>query len=227
MYEAELKSNTNDKVQSVPIYKFIKNYISFIPVRTFHKGEYLYRGEDKEKTLFYILNGFVEVENVTYSGKKIVVENVESNTFIGPIADMYEVDLQSSGVAVSKVEVLVFSESVMDELMKNDKFSVFFYQETSSRICKMYKTILSKILFSSNEIMAYYILNNSENGVFAFKSTYSLRDNVGISRRGIYNILYRFEEMNYIKKKNKSEYQITDRMALEKHAKHVTGFMRN
>lgn len=227
MYEAELKNNISDKVQAMPIYKFIKDYISSISVKTFCKGEYLYRGEDEEKTLFYVLDGSVEFENVTYSGKRLVVDNVDTNTFIGSIADMYEIDLQLSGVAVTNVEVLVFSESILDKLMNNDKFSTFFYQETSRRICKMCKTVLSKLLFGSSEIMAYYILNNSKNGMFAFKSMYALCDNVGVSRRGIYNILYRFEKMNYVVKREKNVYQIIDRMSLEQQSIHVAAFMNN
>lgn len=227
MCEVRLKSNINDRIESIPIYRFIKNYMSLIPVKTFHKGEYLFRGEDKEKTLFYTLSGSVEVENITYNGKKLIIETVGANTFIGSIADMYEVDLQSSGVVVSDVEALAFSESVMDKLMKNDKFSIYFYQETSSRIFRMYKTVLSKVLFSPDEIMAHYILDNEQDGIFAFKSSYSLCDNIGISRRGIYNILYRFEEMNYIEKKGTSMYQIIDGVGLEKRAKHILSFMNN
>ena len=115
----------------------------------------------------------------------------------------------------------------MDKLMQNDKFSIYFYQETSSRIFKMYKTVLSKVLFSPDEIMAHYILDNEQDGIFAFKSSYSLCDNIGISRRGIYNILYRFEEMNYIEKKGSSMYQIIDGVGLEKRARHILSFMNN
>lgn len=76
------------------------------------------------------------------------------HTFIGSVANIHNVDLQSSGLAISNVQALAFSEQVMDELMKNDKFSIYFYQETSSRIFRMYKTILSKMLFSPNEIIS-------------------------------------------------------------------------
>lgn len=115
-----------------------------------------------------------------------MIEKVQENTFIGFISDMHKVDLQSSGLAVTPVKALMFSEAMMEKLMKNDKFSIFFYQETSSRIFKMYKTVLAKVLFSPDEIMAYYILDNAHNGMFSFKSAYSLCENIGISRRGIY-----------------------------------------
>ena len=115
----------------------------------------------------------------------------------------------------------------MDELMKNDKFSIYFYQETSSRIFRMYKTILSKMLFSPNEIMAHYIWENTEEGMFTYKSSYNLCENIGISRRGIYNILSRFEELNCIQKLDSSMYKVVDRAKLERQAMHVISFMRN
>lgn len=175
--------------------------------------------------IYYVLDGLVEVENVSYNGKKLVIEKVQENTFIGFISDMHKVDLQSSGLAVTPVKALMFSEAMMEKLMDNDKFSIFFYQETSSRIFKMYKTVLAKVLFSPDEIMAYYILDNADNGMFSLKSSYSLCENIGISRRGIYNILYRFEELNCIRKVESSVYKVTDRHGLVNRAEHMISFM--
>lgn len=220
-------NSTHDIMKSLPIYKFIQNYVSYIPVLAFKKGEYLFRAEEQEKTIYYILSGTVEIENVTYNGKKLVIENAQKNTFTGFITDMQDVTLQSSGRAVTKVEALEFSESLMEELMKNDKFSIFFYQETSSRIFKAYKMVLARILFNPDEILAYHILDNAKNKVFAYESSYKLSENIGISRRGIYNILYRFEEQKCIKKSAPSMYEIIDGDCLEERAKYVCSFMRN
>lgn len=225
--EIAMESKTDRKIQNIPIYRFIKNHIPFIPTVTFKRGEYLFRGEDREKAIFYILDGYIEVENITYNGKKLIIENVGKNTFIGSVADIHNVDLQSSGLAISNVQALAFSEQVMDELMKNDKFSIYFYQETSSRIFRMYKTILSKMLFSPNEIMAHYIWENAEKGLFTYKSSYNLCENIGISRRGIYNILSRFEELNCIKKIDSSKYKVIDWEELERQAVHMISFMKD
>lgn len=215
------------RLQDTPIYKYIKEYVSFIPVLTFQKGEYLFRGEDNKKIIYYILDGVVEVENVTYNGKKLIIENVQQHTFIGSVADMYHVDLQSSGVAVTDVEALALPEMLMNRLMKNDKFSIYFYQETSSRVFRLYKTVLARILFSPSEILAHHILENMEQGIFAYKSSYALCEAIGISRRGIYDILYRFEEMGSIKKRGSSVYEIVDKICLEKQAEHMISFMQD
>lgn len=58
-----------DMIRNLPIYKYIKDYTHCIPVLTFQKGEYLFRGEDIEKPVFYIINGNIEVENIPYRAK--------------------------------------------------------------------------------------------------------------------------------------------------------------
>lgn len=217
----------DNKLQMIPIYEFIRDHLAYMPVMTFEKGEYLFRAEDLEKTIFYILDGCVEVENVTYNGKKLIIENAGKHKFIGSIADVHDVDLQLSGLAITEVEALAFPEHVMEKLMKNDKFLIFFYQETSGRIFRMYKNILAKMLFSPNEIMAHYILDNMEEDMFAYKSSYNLCENIGISRRGIYNILSRFEELNCIQKMDSAVYRVTDKACLYRQAMHVISFMKN
>lgn len=91
----------------------------------------------------------------------------------------------------------------------------------------MYKTILARSLFGQDEIMAYYILENAKGDQFQYKSIYSICEHLGISRRGIYNILYRFEKAGGIKKDDNSVYQILDRGYLESIAEQVNIFMNN
>lgn len=221
-----MKQDTKDNIRSAPLYSYIKDHISFMRKQSFRKGEYLFRSEDREKLIFYILDGTVEIENMTYNGKKLITEKVQENTFIGAIADMHNVDLQSSGVAITDVEALIFTESLMDRLMKDDKFSIYYYQETSSRIFRLYKAVLAKILFSPGEIFAYYILENMEQGIFAYESAYTLCETMGISRRGIYDILYRFEGIGCIRKLESSVYEVVDKKCLEKQAEHLISFMQ-
>lgn len=216
-----------DISHNFPIYRFIKEYIPRIPVLTFQRGEYLFRAEDSRKSIYYILSGTVEVENVTYSGKKIIAEQVQKNTFTGFIADMHHVKLRFSGVAKTAGKALVFSESLMKEMMKNADFSIFFYQETSCRLFKTYKMVLLRMLFGCDEILAYNILDNTRCRMFAYENACSLCENMGMSKRSFYNILYRFEDMGYIKKRATSLYEITDEESLENLASHVESFMRN
>lgn len=147
--------------------------------------------------------------------------------FIGPFGCMHNVDLQSSGLATEPVEVLVLRSSLMDKLMKNDKFLIFFYEETSERLYKMYKTLLARILFTPTEIMAHYILEHSENDMFVYKNIQKLGSHIGISKRGIYDILHRFEDVGYVEKKSIASYEVLDRSGLKMQAEYMQEFMCN
>lgn len=218
--------NQKDVTKSIAIYEYIKDYLPTIPILELKKGEYLFRADREDGTLFYILDGVIRVENVSYNGKKLVVDVLKQDEFVGAISNIHKADFQCSGVAETGATVLVLKKSLMNELMKSDEFSALFYQKTSKRVYMMYKNILARTLFSQNEIMAYYILENSKRDIFAYKSIYNICENLGISRRGIYNILYRFEEKGCIKKLE-SSYRIIDREYLEKTAEQVFNFMKS
>lgn len=216
----------NESIEKIEIYKYIKDYLPSIPILELKKGEYLFRADHEDETLFYILEGTVKIENVSYNGKRLIVDIVEKDEFTGAISNIHNAYFQCSGIAETNVKLLVLKRSLMDGLMEDNEFSALFYQKTSKRVYMMYKDILARSLFSQNEIMAYYILENSKKDIFAYKSIYRICENLGISRRGIYNILYRFEEKGCIEKLE-SSYRIIDREYLEKTAEQVFNFMKS
>lgn len=215
-----------DTIKSMAIYEYIKDYLPTIPILELKKNEYLFWSDCEDDTLFYILDGAIRVENVSYNGKKLIVDVLQPDEFVGAISNIYQADFQCSGVAETVSSVLVLNKPLMNELMAKDKFSILFYQKTSKRVYMMYKNIMARTLFSQNELMAHYILENSRKDIFTYKSIYNICDNLGISRRGIYNILYRFEKAGCIKKLD-SSYRILDREYLEKTAEHLINFMKS
>ena len=213
-------------IENTMIYEHIKDYLPVIPILELKKGEYLFRAERKTGNLFYIFDGLIKVENISYNGKKLIVDILDADNFVGPISSIHNADFQCSGVAETNAKVLVLKKSLMDELMQNDEFLVMFYQKTSKRVYVMYKNILARSLFGENEILAHYILKHSSGDIFKYKSIYNICENLGISRRGIYNILYSFEERGCIEKLD-SGYRIMDRAYLEKVADQMIKYMKN
>lgn len=213
-------------IKNTMIYEHIKDYLPVIPILELKKGEYLFRAERKTGNLFYIFDGLIKVENISYNGKKLIVDILDADNFVGPISSIHNADFQCSGVAETNAKVLLLKKSLMDELMQNDEFLVMFYQKTSKRVYVMYKNILARSLFGENEILAHYILKHSSGDIFKYKSIYNICENLGISRRGIYNILYRFEESGCIQKLD-SGYRILDRAYLEKVADQMIKYMKN
>ena len=195
-----------------------------IPILKLKKGQFLFRADYKDPTLFYIISGVIKVETVSYNGKKMIVDIVGEDEFMGAISMVHNADFQCSGIASTPMTVLVLKKSLMDELMQTDEFSVFFYQKTSKRVYVMYKKILARSLFSLKEIVAHYILENSEGDIFNFVSMYDMCENLGASRRGLYNILHQFEDEGLIKKTD-DVCRILDRQRIIKEADQVLNFM--
>ena len=150
-----------ERIETLEIYKFIKDYLPLVPILKLKKGQYLFRADYKDPTLFYIVSGVIKVETVSYNGKKMIVDIVGRNEFMGAISSVHNADFQCSGIATTSMMVLALKRSLLDELMQSDEFSAFFYQKTSKRVYMMYKKILAKSLFSLMEIFANYMLENS------------------------------------------------------------------
>ena len=56
----------------------------------------------------------------------------------------------------------------------------------------MYKKLMMKDLFSLKETFAFYILKNSKDGIFKFKSMYNLCEVLSVSRKNLYNVINSF-----------------------------------
>ena len=56
-------------IKNTMIYEHIKDYLPVIPILELKKGEYLFRAERKTGNLFYIFDGLIKVENISYNGK--------------------------------------------------------------------------------------------------------------------------------------------------------------
>ncbi len=213
-----------ESIETLEIYKFIKDYLPMVPVLKLKKGQFLFRADCKDPTLFYIISGTIKVEAVSHNGKKTLVDIAGRDEFMGAISMIHGANFQCSGIASTAVAVLVLKKSLMDELIQSDEFSVFFYQKTSKRVYRMYKKVLARSLFSLKEMVAHYILENSTGDIFNYVSIYDMCEKLGASRRGIYNVFQLFESEGLIEKKGEV-CRILNIQQIKKEAKQVLDFM--
>lgn len=54
-----LKDDSKSMMETIPVYEFIKDYIPFIPVKVCEKGAYLFRSENLDTNVYYILEGCI------------------------------------------------------------------------------------------------------------------------------------------------------------------------
>ncbi|HCQ88565.1 MAG TPA: cyclic nucleotide-binding protein [Clostridium sp.] len=191
-------------IKNIIIYDYIKDYLDEITILNYKKGEYITHSSENLEEIFFVLNGTTKVECITKSGKSLLVDELSKNEFVGKISYIYEQNLFCDITATSNATLLRISKSTFKELEKNSEFLKIFLFKTSRRIYYMYKKLMIKELFSLKETFAFYILENSENDVFKFKSMYNLCEILSVSRKNLYNVINSFIKKNYIKKDKNS-----------------------
>ena len=180
-----------------------------------------------EKQIYYIISGTVKIECISTYGKKVLVDIISENEFAGQISYMRKFNFYSDCIADTDVELLCISNKVMNALMENYNFSTFFYFKTSSRVYQMYKKMLMNNLFNQNELVAYHIVDQSNECKFIYKSIYDICEKLNISRRSLYNILNNLEKNDIIEKEQNGIFLIKDIDYLIEDSYKVKAFLEN
>jgi CRP-like cAMP-binding protein len=211
------------ELDDIYIYGFIKEYLNEIAIVNFKKGQYIARSDENFTEIFYILDGNVRVECITEYGKSFLVDELSKNEFVGKFSYMYEQNLFCDIKAASNVSLLKINKDIFNKLQKNPDFLKVFLYKISNRIYYMYKKLMMKNLFTSEEIFAFYLLKNSEDDIFKFKNTSELCNIFPMSRKGLYNVINKFIKMGFIRKEKKSII-FTDKNQLFELSLHVREF---
>lgn len=213
------------ELKGICIYNYIKDYLDEIPVVKYKKGEYITHSDKDFEEIFFILEGNVKVECITYYGKNFLVDELSEDEFVGKISYMYEQNLFCDITAMRNATLLKINKNTLKKMQKNSEFLSIFLFKTSKRIYTMYKKLMMRDLFNLEEILAFYILKNSKNNVFEYKSMYNLCRTLSMSRKSLYNTINRFIEKNYIKKE-KNLLVILDKEYLNRISRAVNEFQK-
>lgn len=215
------------RVEDTHIYFILKRHIGNFVIKQVPKGKVFSRALDNDKTIYYIISGEVKVEGISVNGKKILVDYISENEFAGHISCIRKSNFYCDSIAATNVNLLCLDYELMERLLKDPEFSTFFYYKTSARLYIMYKKMLMSNFFNQNEIVAYYLLEQSQNNIIVFKSVYDICAQMNISRRNYYNILKKLLHGGVLVKLEDGQYQIDDIAYLEEMSVKVKMFLDN
>lgn len=210
-------------LDEICIYEYIKNYLNEIPIIKYKKGEYIAHSNENIEEIFFILEGNVRVECTTRYDKSFFVDELAENEFVGKISYMYDQNLFCDIIATSNTCLLKISKDTFKILQKNSDFLNIFFFKTSKRMYCIYKKLMMRELFKLEELLAFYILENSNNCVFEYESMYKLSKKLSISRKSLYNVLNVFIRKGYIEKR-KNSIIVLERNCLYELSKYVEEF---
>ena len=81
---------------------------------------------------------------------------------------------------------------IKNEVLNDEQFLLFFYFRTSTRLYEMYKISMMRTLFTYEQILAYYLLDLSNEEGFIAEKDSQICLKTGISERQYYYIMKKF-----------------------------------
>lgn len=175
--------------------------------------------------LYYILEGQVDVISQSYNGGSFLIDAVGKNEFMGKFSHMRQHNFYADIKTRTPCKMLKLS-GIKGELLEDEKFMLFFYYKTSNRLYEMYKISMMRMLYSWEEILAFYLLEMADaSGFVNFKDKY-IRFHTSISERHYYYLLKKFKNERIITQ-SREGIRIIDSNKLKSVAQGVSNFMKN
>ena len=204
------------KIHQIAIYESIEGYLDRIPVVLVNKGEYVAKKEDGNTgRKYYILNGRTRVLK-NLDGRTFCVDEIGEDEFTGGLSRVHNQELMCDVLAMEDTVLLELEDMVFEELLKDPRFARIFFHKTSQRVYKMYKRMLLNAMFSQTEILAAYILRNQEDGRCVCPNMNVLCEDLGFSRRNLYNAMNNIIKSGEIEKKGRNLYIIENEALMER-----------
>lgn len=214
------------KLEDTTIYPFIRSDPALCKLHTFARGKYIIRvGEAAD--IWYLVNGKVQVETTTQNGKKLVVDTICEDNYVGHLSNFWGQNFYCDSYAlVSSILIRIPKERFL-KMMESLEFSRHFYMKTNARLYDMYKKELVRGLFSQRQQFAFYVIKYSQNNICRIHNLSGICEFLKITRRHFYNLLDRFSEDGIIKRLDDGDIEILDLDALYKVAEPVVNFSYN
>ena len=114
-----------------------------------------------------------------------------------------------------------------NNLIKDKDFRLFFYFKMSSRLYDMYRRRLSYDLFTPRQRFAAHLILDAEDNDCYMENVSKTCDELGISRRNLYNIISDFEALKIISYEQTGLVSIRDREQLRNIAQPALEFNEN
>ena len=190
----------------------LKKKVVFIPLE-----------EQKDIELYYILEGQVSCFTVDFNGREFLVDSLGPGEFIGKFSQMRNMNF-NCGVRTATDCKLLRLTPCKKELLSDKNFSLYFYLKTSDRVYEMYKLAMLRMLFPSNEVLAYWLLKLAKDGTNIEEKAESICLQTNISKRQFFYCIKNFCDEGLIEKSGK-QINILDKDGLKDIAGNVYLFM--
>lgn len=192
-----------------------------ITVHTIPAGGCISDAADEAYHIIYLLEGVVNVQSISYKGRRVLLDEVRPGAFSGHISRLRGYSFDAHLVAQRDCVYLSFTDGLFLKLMEEPAFALEFYRSTSNRTYFMYRKFLGLTLFTAEENAAMYAILREDRLHNCTLDVIS--EEIGISRRSLCYILRRWQSRGIIQRQDKG-YRLLDRPALESLSRQIQQF---
>ena len=214
-------------LEETTIYPFITGCPELCRLHKFDRNKYITRVAWNVDDVWYLVNGRVKVETTAQSGKKLLVDIIDEDNYVGHLSNFCGQNFYCDSIAMVSSTLIRIPADVFRSLMAPPDFSRHFYMKISARLYDMYKKELIRSLFPQRQQFAFYVMEKSRDSVCRINSIYYICEYLKISRRNLYNLLARFTEDGILERLEAGDIQVLDMRALQEIAKPVIDFFYN
>lgn len=215
------------KLEDTTIYPLIREHPELCLLHPFHKNQYITHMNRNIGDIWYLVSGRVKVEATSPKGKRLLVDLVDEDNYVGNLSNYYGQNFYCDCIAMTNCSLLHIPMDTFQTLMRTINFSHHFYMKTNARLYNMYKRELMRAMFTQRQQFAFYLLEKNSGGICKIDSIYFIGEYLKVSRRNLYNLLTKFEQVGMVLRLESGDIQLLDAPALQEIAKPVVDFYYN
>ncbi len=196
-----------------------KKFFKELKILNLSFGEYLHYSEKNFKSIFFIIDGLIQLKQSTQEGVDINYGFLEKFYFIGERKILFE----SGGdmdfyVLRDDTQILEIPLDIAKQLIKNEKFRIYLLELHSEKLHKLVNNISILHFMGTSKFLAHSILKYSISDTFKFKNVTFLSSILSMDRKSVYNAIKTIEKEGLIER-NGNIIKILDKKKLEEYTK--------
>ncbi len=197
----------------------IKEYLNHRFLKTYDKGEYIYREGESSKKIYYINKGAVRIGNYTEQGEELLKYILKEETIIGEKSILGYTTRNEFAKTITKTELYAIPSIIIYEIMfKDELFKIEIYYQIYKRYYRLEKRlnvlihndIKTRIWALFVELEEYYeSYKDPDTGDLILKHPYTQQDLASLIRTSRSRLNIAMKELKELELINYKNYEIT------------------
>ncbi len=130
-------------------------------IKKFQNDDILFYEGDDNDNLYFLIKGRVEVYKTNRKGKKIILTQFSSLSFIAEVSRYANIKFPATARSVVNSEVLIINYDKFEkQFLHYPQISLFIIKSLASKIVRFEKTFSNNLMMDAQERMAKYLYEN-------------------------------------------------------------------